>query len=63
MVFSSLSFLRLWVVFVQAFETREGRPPRIDGSLVLVTGIVEKPHPALGAQAEAIFLTDRLERQ
>ena len=30
---------------------------------MLVSRIVEEPHPALWAQAEAIFLTNRLERQ
>ena len=30
---------------------------------MLVTGVVQKPHPTLRAQAEAIFLTDRLEWQ
>ncbi|CAN5339178.1 hypothetical protein BH09ACT5_BH09ACT5_20570 [soil metagenome] len=29
---------------------------------MLVTRVVQKPHPTLWAQAEAIFLTDRLER-
>lgn len=30
---------------------------------MLVSRVVEEPHPAFRAQAEAIFLTDRLERQ
>ena len=29
---------------------------------MLMTRVVQKPHSAFGAQAEAIFLTDRLER-
>jgi hypothetical protein len=29
---------------------------------MLVTRVIKKPHPTLWAQAEAIFLTDRLER-
>ena len=29
---------------------------------MLVTRVVQKPYSAFGAQAEAIFLTDRLER-
>ncbi len=30
---------------------------------MLVARVIKKPHPTLWAQAEAIFLTDRLERQ
>jgi len=30
---------------------------------MLVTRVVEKPYPTLRAQAEAIFLTDRLKRK
>jgi hypothetical protein len=29
---------------------------------MLMAGIIKKPHPTFWAQAEAIFLTDRLKR-
>ena len=47
---------------VQALESGKRRPSWIDGSLMLVARIVQKPRPTLWAQAEAIVLTDRLER-
>ena len=73
MTFSFPQFLLQWLrvrnrlVFVGFFghisEPGKRGPPWIDGRFMLVTRIIEQPHPTLRAQTEAIILTDRLKRQ